>query len=150
MLIEVVALQPPHHYEGVVTIHLKKLLAAEPGEVISVNSVCSDGFPQEKTYYCAKCGKSFRGDVSMLCFTPLGRAQSGRVKPPRHSITSSARASSIGGISRPSALAALRLTANSSFVGCCTGRSAGFSPLRVRSTYPAARRNWSTMSGPSQ
>src|SRR5215468_3758971 len=47
-----------------------------------------------------------------------------------HSITSSARASSVGGTSRPSALAVLRLITNSYFVGAWTGRSAGFSPLR--------------------
>src|SRR5262249_30613161 len=51
-----------------------------------------------------------------------------------HSITSSARAMSIGGTSRPSALAALRFTARSNLVGCSTGRSAGRSPLRMRST----------------
>src|SRR5262245_47676638 len=53
-----------------------------------------------------------------------------------HSITSSARASTVEGISRPSALAVLRLIASRYFVGACTGRSAGFSPLRMRSTYP--------------
>src|SRR5262249_58629947 len=46
-----------------------------------------------------------------------------------HSITSSARASSMGGTSRPSALAVLRLITNSYLVGACTGRSAGFSPF---------------------
>ena len=51
-----------------------------------------------------------------------------------YSITSSARASSVGGTVRPSALAVLRLIANSYFVGACTGRSAGFFPLRIRST----------------
>ena len=51
-----------------------------------------------------------------------------------HSITSSARASSVGGTSRPSALAVLRLMTSSYLVGACTGRSAGFSPLRMRST----------------
>src|SRR5215468_9401097 len=51
-----------------------------------------------------------------------------------HSITSSARASTVGGISRPSALAVLRLITSSYLVGACTGRSAGFSPLRMRST----------------
>ena len=51
-----------------------------------------------------------------------------------HSITSSARASSVGGISRPIALAVLRLMTSSCFTGACTGRSAGFSPLRMRST----------------
>src|SRR5262245_7361762 len=51
-----------------------------------------------------------------------------------HSITSSARASSVGGTSRPSAFAVLRLITSSYLVGACTGRSAGFSPLRMRST----------------
>jgi hypothetical protein len=53
---------------------------------------------------------------------------------PPHSITSSARASSVGGTSRPSALAVLRLMTSSYLVGCCAGMSAGFSPLRMRST----------------
>src|SRR5262249_52934479 len=51
-----------------------------------------------------------------------------------HSITSSARASSVGGISRPSALAVFRLITSSYLVGYCTGKSAGLSPLRMRST----------------
>src|SRR3954454_22628645 len=45
-----------------------------------------------------------------------------------HSITSSARASRVGGISRPSALAVFRLTASSYSVAAWTGRSAGFWP----------------------
>src|SRR3981081_4608860 len=48
-----------------------------------------------------------------------------------HSITSSARASRVAGTSRPSALAAFRLMISSYLVGACTGRSAGFSPLRM-------------------
>src|SRR6516165_4552985 len=48
-----------------------------------------------------------------------------------HSITSSAMASTPGGTSRPSAFAVLRLMTNSNLVGCCTGRSPGFSPLRI-------------------
>src|SRR5262249_23652093 len=51
-----------------------------------------------------------------------------------HSITSSARCCSCNGTSMPSALAVLRLITNSYFVGACTGSSAGFSPLRMRST----------------
>src|SRR5262249_20498122 len=51
-----------------------------------------------------------------------------------HSMTSSARARSLSGIWRPSAFAVLRLMTNSYLVGACTGRSAGFSPLRIRST----------------
>jgi len=40
----------------------------------------------------------------------------------------------VGGNSRPSALAVLRLMTRSYLIGCCTGRSEGFSPLRMRST----------------
>jgi hypothetical protein len=51
-----------------------------------------------------------------------------------YSITSSAATSKVCGITRPSALAVLRLITNSNLVGCKTGRSAGFSPLRMRPT----------------
>src|SRR5262249_20152989 len=51
-----------------------------------------------------------------------------------HSMTSSAMAISLSGIWRPSAFAVLRLMTSSYLVGACTGRSAGFSPLRMRST----------------
>src|SRR5262249_17151781 len=57
-----------------------------------------------------------------------------------HSITSSARASSVDGMVTPSALAVTRLTTRSNLVGCSTGRSAGFAPRRILSTYSAARR----------
>src|SRR5262249_32315837 len=58
---------------------------------------------------------------------------------PLHSMTSSVRASNEMGGSRPSALAVLRLMTSSNLVACWTGRSPGFSPLRMRSTYDAAR-----------
>src|SRR4051794_12273429 len=45
-----------------------------------------------------------------------------------HSITSSARPSSVAGTSRPSALAVLRLIRSSNLVGSSTGRSAGVPP----------------------
>jgi hypothetical protein len=51
-----------------------------------------------------------------------------------YSITSSARASSEGGMWRPNAFAVLRLITSSNLVGCSIGRSAGFSPLRIRPT----------------
>src|SRR5262249_39112162 len=57
-----------------------------------------------------------------------------------HSITSSAMASTPGGMVRLSVLAVLRLITNSNLVGCTTGRSLGFSPLRIRPAYiPACR-----------
>ena len=51
-----------------------------------------------------------------------------------YSITSSGCTSSVFGILSPSALADLRLINNSTFVPCWTGRSRGFSPLRIRSS----------------
>jgi hypothetical protein len=66
VLIEVVALQPPHQNQGIVTVQFKKLLTGEPGEVNSVNSILRGRFTQEKSGYRAKCGKSFHGDVP--CF----------------------------------------------------------------------------------
>src|SRR5262245_40561857 len=63
----------------------------------------------------------------------------------RHSITSSAMASSRGGKLRPNALAVLRLITSSNLVDCMTGRSAGFSPLRIRPVYTPAWRYASVM-----
>jgi hypothetical protein len=51
-----------------------------------------------------------------------------------YSITSSARASSDGGISMPSALAVLRLMSRLNLVGSTTGKSPGHSPFITRPT----------------
>src|SRR6516165_3869282 len=59
-------------------------------------------------------------------------ANDGNELAPPHSITSSARASSVGAISRSSARAVGRLMINSNLVACTTGRSAGLAPLRMR------------------
>src|SRR5262249_39689036 len=53
---------------------------------------------------------------------------------PLHSITSSARASSAGGMVRPSGLAVGRLITSSSLVGNSTGRSPGLAPFRTLTT----------------
>src|SRR5262249_40825534 len=66
---------------------------------------------------------------------PRGRAAEKRDElATLHSITSSARASNVGGTVRPSAFAVLRLITSSYLVGACTGRSAGFSPFKMRLT----------------
>jgi hypothetical protein len=49
-----------------------------------------------------------------------------------YSITSSARARSVGGTGKPRAVAVFMLITNSYFADCATGRSEGFSPLRIR------------------
>jgi hypothetical protein len=58
-----------------------------------------------------------------------------------YSITSSARASTDGGILRPSALAVVRLITSSNLVGCSTGMSAGLVPRSILSTKSAECRN---------
>src|SRR5215470_2762428 len=65
-----------------------------------------------------------------------------------HSITSSARSRKDSGIVRPIALAVVRLTTRSNFVGCSTGMSAALAPPRILSTRSAARRNRSGMFAP--
>src|SRR6266545_8215119 len=52
----------------------------------------------------------------------------------RYLSTSSARMRRCGGKVSPSALAVFRLSTSSNFMGCSTGRSAGFAPFRMRST----------------
>ena len=67
-----------------------------------------------------------RGALAYVRFGPIADLA--------YSITSSARESNCGGTVRPSALAVLRLITSSNLVGACTGKSPGFSPLRIRST----------------
>jgi hypothetical protein len=59
---------------------------------------------------------------------------SNRSKAPAYSITSSAMASSDGGTASPSMRAGWRLMTSSNFDDCTTGKSAGFTPLRMRPT----------------
>src|SRR5205807_921067 len=54
--------------------------------------------------------------------------------PPPHSITSSARASTIGDSSMPMAMAVRRFIRKSNLVGRSNGRSPGFAPLSTRSS----------------
>ena len=82
----------------------------------------------------------------------LGRTFTGWIAPAcdwrTHSITSSARASSVHGMVRPSALAVVRLRTRLNLVGCSTGMLLGFSPRRILSTWSAARRNRSAVRAP--
>jgi hypothetical protein len=66
--------------------------------------------------------------LSALCQSrPMHRS-----KQHLYSITSSARASSVGGTARPSILAVWALMTSSNFDACTTGKSAGLTPLRMR------------------
>jgi hypothetical protein len=69
-----------------------------------------------------------------------------RNKQHRYSITSSARPSNVIGNVRPSAFAVSRLMTSSTLVDCWTGKSAGFSPLRMRPTQvPTRRYKWARL-----
>src|SRR5215813_9803402 len=65
-----------------------------------------------------------------------------------HLMTWFARERNSGESVSPICFAALRLITNSNFVACCTGRSDGLVPLRILSTWSAARRNPSAVSDP--
>jgi hypothetical protein len=85
----------------------------------------------------------------LLCrISATSRPEQVRQTEQAYSITSSARASSVGGTSRPSAFAVVRLTTNSNLVGCSTGMSLGFAPRRILSTSSAARLNKCGMFAP--
>jgi hypothetical protein len=79
----------------------------------------------------AECPLCLNQRTDAMC---ANQRHSHRSKTARYSIISSARASTDAGTVRLSALAVLRLMTSSYFVGACTGMSAGFSPLRIRST----------------
>src|SRR5262245_57677066 len=68
--------------------------------------------------------------------------------PRRYSTMWSARNANDGGIVRPRVLAVPLLIANSNVVGCSTGRSPGFAPFKILSTYTAARLHNSGTFGP--
>jgi hypothetical protein len=78
-----------------------------------------------------------------MCSAPAGplRAISGLMQRNQTAywITSSARASSVGGTVSPNAFAVWRLTTRRNFTGRPIGKSAGFAPFRILSTKPAAR-----------
>jgi hypothetical protein len=102
---------------------------------------CGGGFGRKRCLIAAGSG--------YYSYAPTNQigGQLRQLAPP-HSITSSALASNLGGTSRPIAFAAFRLITKPYLVGACTGKSAGFSPLKIRSTYEAARRYKSIGSGP--
>ena len=68
------------------------------------------------------------------CAVQLGMSALGHSgHGPNYSITSSARLSKVGDTTRSRVFAVFRLIISSYLVGACTGKSAGFSPFRMRS-----------------
>jgi hypothetical protein len=143
-----------HVSEAITTL----ILGFPPSSVSSctITRITTLGFFARAFAHSRSIISAFSNSVSRRCMNilrykwPRGRrtAEKGDELAAVHSITSSASASSLSGICRPSAFAVFRLRTNSYFVGACTGSSPGFSPLRMRSTYDAACRYSSTISGP--
>ena len=80
---------------------------------------------------------SFDASVQLAAVFVLkdeGLQSGAKVAGRSHSIIRSARPSSDCGIASFIALAVLRLITSLNLVGCSTGRSAGFAPLKIRST----------------
>ena len=80
-----------------------------------------------------------RADV-LACRLRAKKRHTRRSKQHHYSITSSARASNVGGTSMPSARAVLRLIVKTYLVGCSTGISAGLPPRRIRPAKPPSSR----------
>jgi hypothetical protein len=108
-------------------------LTAEFGDRMLWNGACSN------VRFCP---------ISRLAITIPIRRKSAKTDIALHSITSSARASSVGVISTPIAFAVLRFMTSSNAVGACTGSSAALAPSNMRSAYCAARRNISALFTP--
>jgi hypothetical protein len=81
-------------------------------------------------FVCFAPKATFTNQDVIRRFVPLA-AQRAAAKH-RYSMTSSASASSVGATATPSSLTVFKLITSSKLVGCVTGRSAGFSPLRMR------------------
>src|SRR5262249_11277209 len=112
-------------------------IAAPPSKLLESVPECGDeGLPFPVTLSKAHQHTDAAHPVRLLCTRrerPRRRGTNKRDElAPPPSITSAARARSVGGTLIPSALAVLRLTTSSSFVANCPGRSSGLSPLRIR------------------
>src|SRR5262249_39736962 len=124
-----------HHDSLFHLVQMQRHRSARLGPVHEqADPACAEVLVREESAVDARPHQNFRDRASidkrhenLYC---VGSRSNGR----RYSITSSAVESSVGGTSRPSALAVLRLITSSYLVGACTGRLAGFSPLRIRST----------------
>src|SRR5262245_26224443 len=115
------------------------------GDVLSIDVA---GLLQARTKCSQKVGVCLNGSAADVSDRPDGllglrvrrkwprgcrpAEQRDELAPSHHSITSSARASSVGGTSIPNARAVDTLMTSSIFVDCTTGRSAGLAPLRMR------------------
>src|SRR6516162_975704 len=114
----------------------REIAAVDPAEI--AHSLHEGGGPLALRRRATRSEQSDSRHLRLLCARrerPRSRAAEQRDElAALHSITSSASVIKVFGIVMSSALAVLRLTTSSNLVGCTTGKSAGFSPLRTRPT----------------
>ena len=109
---------------------------------------------QERRLEAVACTPWLGGNAHHVTTDTMVVLPDARFTTPRSSptlaywITLSAWKRSVGGMVRPSALAVLRLITSSNLIGRSTGRSAGFAPFRILSTYVAVRRKRSSRCAP--
>src|SRR5262249_17656713 len=118
--------------------HRQIRLVSEPDRVLSDVSRVAVANVRSLSVYGGKA-KDRRSHQFHRLFRPRTADKCDEIVSPP-SITSAARASSVGGTSSPNDLAVRRLTINSNRAACSMGRSAGFVPLRILSTKTAPRR----------
>ena len=127
--------QSQAHYKGHIRIHrfrgrCRDRLSKPFAWVAPPNRGCLNS-----THIYGTRVQASHDSTSNSCTKPaVSKCNKVRAKTRAYSITSSARAISVGGISRLRALAALRLRTSVNLVGCSTGRSPGLAPLRILST----------------
>ena len=117
-------------------------------EILAFNEAMTAQFLEERHGHIARCTRCTKQATQTICPPRLLRHR--RERPcdtrahereelapphrfPRHSITLSARATSVAGTVTPIALAVLRLITSSNLLACSTGKSFGRAPLRMRS-----------------
>ena len=94
----------------------------------------------QRTLFPVACKRWFGCGYPVGCERGAPWVAHPRAPAPAYWTTSSAWIRSVGENVIPRAFAALRLSTNSNFMGCSTGRSAGLAPFKILSTYSAARR----------
>ena len=105
-----------------------------PTEVSSGSKPRVRGAPAERQFHPRKLTLLLCTVEVLVGQVPTHAAQQTTQMIALYSITSSARASSVGEMVMPNAFAVLTFRTSSNLVGCSIGRSAGFAPLRILST----------------
>ena len=111
-------------------IHCRSIIQSALGRGDNVRLVKSRLFDARRHVLCPRKRTCVIGMSALLPIADMADHSS-----------ASARVSNVGGRVRPRTLAVVRLITSSNVVGCWTGRSPGFAPRRILSTYSAAFRN---------